>query len=686
MYHFLILVLGNLTLTNTASTTNDVTFFGYCNPTTGDTTAVTPCNTGQELDWVTIGYICPLTGCRDVTELKTQIGTGNIYTEYARLGIYSGGDTLVLEGDTTFSFSEGDSFIWRGYNNAHLIWRNGYTFLTGGDTYFLVAAGSSWFVYIFGSSGLPSGTSKYKTGTYYLTGMPNVLPVETATNYSYKLKIRAGTIQKTQFAYVGKGNLSTIDFGLTSGVGGWSYTGKGNLLITNTGGKELSGINYIGFGKISTTNSGSYIPAYYYSYNSIGNVSVINTAQFVPKYDYSYSSFGNFLITNHVNVENYFYKVFGNFSLTNTATIEYTPSSDYIYYGTGNVSVINSGDYLGYITAEYIGNGKVNIVGSGLGNLEYPYVGKGNIYVTNSVNIQNWFYISKGNFLITNAIRLQYWNYIGNGKYDFTGFGKKIPNYWFFAKGRKRKMKPLDYYKDENGVHPLWFLGNADGDYIIPDRLTITSGGKVGIGTSNPTSHLHVIIGNSVATGIMFTTSDWAYTTTGSGIYIYTGAATGNTYTAIQAMDNGGAGSDPLVLQPSGGNVGIFKTLPGYLIDTETSGGGYYSIADHQWHNGSSERFKTNIKKIEKPLDILSKINGYEYDFDEERGGNHAIGPLAEEIGAAMPFAVGWSKDTPGKADGYGTGHLIGLLIEVVKTQQTQIEDLKNQIAKIQGV
>jgi hypothetical protein len=87
----------------------------------------------------------------------------------------------------------------------------------------------------------------------------------------------------------------------------------------------------------------------------------------------------------------------------------------------------------------------------------------------------------------------------------------------------------------------------------------VLSGGNVGIGTTSPIWKFTVAGGG---TSSLFTTTDYAPGTTGSAIGITPSAGTGNTYGLIQVYNSGGAATNSLALQPSGGNVGIGTTSP----------------------------------------------------------------------------------------------------------------------------
>ncbi|MDO8340418.1 MAG: site-specific integrase [Candidatus Woesebacteria bacterium] len=111
---------------------------------------------------------------------------------------------------------------------------------------------------------------------------------------------------------------------------------------------------------------------------------------------------------------------------------------------------------------------------------------------------------------------------------------------------------------------------NDYGVYQISTTDVNYFAGNVGIGTTAPGAKLHSIISTTSATSFLLSTSDYSSGTTGSGLTIYAAAASGNTIPLVQAFNAGGSNIANLILQPSGGNVGIGTTAPGYRLDVNS--------------------------------------------------------------------------------------------------------------------
>lgn len=113
------------------------------------------------------------------------------------------------------------------------------------------------------------------------------------------------------------------------------------------------------------------------------------------------------------------------------------------------------------------------------------------------------------------------------------------------------------------------------------------------------------------------------------------------------------------------------------IAPTNTSGR-FEASNDIVAYSSSDKNWKKNIKNIDSPLEKLSQINGVEFDWieDEPVHGNkgHDIGVIAQEIEQVLPEIV-QTRESGMKAVQYDK--IIPLLVECIKDQQKQIEELK---------
>jgi hypothetical protein len=87
----------------------------------------------------------------------------------------------------------------------------------------------------------------------------------------------------------------------------------------------------------------------------------------------------------------------------------------------------------------------------------------------------------------------------------------------------------------------------------------------------------------------------------------------------------------------------------------------------------SDEKLKENIQTIENALEKVKNLRGVEYDRKDS--GEHQIGVIAQEVERIIPEVV-YGDET--KSVAYG--NLVGLLIEAIKEQQKEIDELKKKL------
>ena len=160
-----------------------------------------------------------------------------------------------------------------------------------------------------------------------------------------------------------------------------------------------------------------------------------------------------------------------------------------------------------------------------------------------------------------------------------------------------------------------------------------------------------------------------------------------------------GAASEVLTILRSNGNVGINNTNPSYRLDVtgdarintgalgvniapSATDGRIDASNDIVAFSSSDLRLKENIKPIENALDKVKSLTGVEFDWKPELKHAHGYeghdtGVIAQEVQEVMPTAIR-TNDTGYLAVRYEK--LIGLLIEGMKEQQLQIDELKSKL------
>jgi hypothetical protein len=132
------------------------------------------------------------------------------------------------------------------------------------------------------------------------------------------------------------------------------------------------------------------------------------------------------------------------------------------------------------------------------------------------------------------------------------------------------------------------FVNTTSGGFNTP-RLLINNGSGVSIGFQ--------VISDDGGRVLRFQTSDYNNTNTGSALRIGFGAASGNTYTTINAYSGGESVSNNLILNEGGGNVGIGTASPltkVHIYEVATSSSAYLTIQNNRTRNAAVYTQTTN--------------------------------------------------------------------------------------------
>ncbi len=93
----------------------------------------------------------------------------------------------------------------------------------------------------------------------------------------------------------------------------------------------------------------------------------------------------------------------------------------------------------------------------------------------------------------------------------------------------------------------------------------------------------------------------------------------------------------------------------------------------------SSQRYKKDIEVLNDPMDVLNKLNGVSFKWrDTDR---IDYGFIAEDVGKVLPGIVSW-EDNKKDAQGMDYLKIISFLVEAVKKQQKQIDELNQKLKK----
>ena len=91
----------------------------------------------------------------------------------------------------------------------------------------------------------------------------------------------------------------------------------------------------------------------------------------------------------------------------------------------------------------------------------------------------------------------------------------------------------------------------------------------------------------------------------------------------------------------------------------------------------SMRELKTNITNMVNMLPSVLQMQGVQFDWKDQDGINN-YGFIAEDVDKILPNVV--SHDEEGKAQGIQYTKMTAVLLEAIKEQQVQIEELKSKI------
>ena len=123
--------------------------------------------------------------------------------------------------------------------------------------------------------------------------------------------------------------------------------------------------------------------------------------------------------------------------------------------------------------------------------------------------------------------------------------------------------------------------------------------------------------------------------------------------------------------------VGIGSDVPTEKLDVAGNATVTGTVAAADFNSTSDIRLKTNIQPIEDPLAKVIQIEGVSFNWKKDN--KPALGVIADQVEEILPELV---QNADPKTVNYNG--LIGLLIEAVKEQQTQIDSLKERISKLE--
>lgn len=246
--------------------------------------------------------------------------------------------------------------------------------------------------------------------------------------------------------------------------------------------------------------------------------------------------------------------------------------------------------------------------------------------------------------------------------------------------------------------------GTGNGDWECTNAVWITSFGRVGIGTTSPSSSYDLSIGSDgfLVNGTSTTNNIAGRLRIGStSSTTYDLQVDGQTY-----ITNGlriGTTSSP----PSNGILanGDIRTNARFIQGSSTSGTGTVMVRTSSGElrpQSSTIRVKTNVQDLAVAKDAVLALRPVAYDLKPALGGGHEVGLIAEEVEQLLPDLVvygparTWPDDSgvpasdaegntivdPTRQEAYSVHYdrLAVYLLEIIKQQEERIGALERRL------
>jgi len=225
---------------------------------------------------------------------------------------------------------------------------------------------------------------------------------------------------------------------------------------------------------------------------------------------------------------------------------------------------------------------------------------------------------------------------------------------------------------DANNDGKINYLDAPDPDPVNPDSLYVA--GNIGIGTTSPQERVHFGSARPTSYAIRIDRND------GVDRQSYIGHDSLGAF--IRVSDDNDTwsfrddnGDQLITANPNTARVGIGTTNPGSALEVEgdiRAGAFFYS---------SDQSLKKNVKKIESGLEKIQRLQGVSFEWKED--GRKSLGLVAQDVEKVFPELVSASETTGLKSLGYG--ELVAPLVEALKEQQGQIEELNAKVERLEA-
>ena len=246
------------------------------------------------------------------------------------------------------------------------------------------------------------------------------------------------------------------------------------------------------------------------------------------------------------------------------------------------------------------------------------------------------------------------------------------------------------------------FTVDGSGNVDVSSTIDLAAGGDINVGTNGSISTSGLTIFNDSVT-----IQPYVNDLTGGGFGpgstsggelqfdkgpdIYFGSGIGSAIRGMAIYNGAGGNSHTLILSSVGSvqiaeyvSSGVYNDWANFNSSGLTVEGSITATGNITAYYSSDRRLKDNITPLTSSLIKISKIGGYEFDWNENQSDfeGHDVGVIAQEIQEVLPEVVTERKD------GYLAVRyekIIPLLIEGIKELTDRVEKLEEENKKLKG-
>jgi hypothetical protein len=259
-------------------------------------------------------------------------------------------------------------------------------------------------------------------------------------------------------------------------------------------------------------------------------------------------------------------------------------------------------------------------------------------------------------------------------------------------------IAPTQIYLASNSNNGFITFDTSNSNISEPiERMRITSGGNVGIGTSSPNSKLEILVANSgtnqpgleitnaanASLKIQIRTNIAEFIAGGAGNMVFSNdAAERMRITSGGAVCIGGTSYGGLGISFNQ-SVGQIFNYSGTGVNTNIEFKNSNGTVGYIQSNGSTTSYVTTsdyrLKEDFKILNGLEKVLAIRtYDYKWKNSNDRMDGVIAHELAEVLPYAVYGEKDAE-KMQGVDYSKLVPILVKSIQELEARIKQLENK-------